>query len=159
MQLVDEPMLTDETQVGRRRPTSCRCVANATRRRIVNQYPQPSHSFIRREIRALEGLGYDVRRFSVRRWNGRLVDRNDLEENKRTTAILEQGLLAAAWSVVTAAVAPRRFLAALRQAWTWGRRSDRGRLLNLVYFVEACVLLRLLRRERIEHLHAHFGTT
>lgn len=162
MQLVDEPMLTDETQVGQAVDRQA-AAAPANKRRtrlayIVNQYPQPSHSFIRREIRALEGLGYDVRRFSVRRWNGKLVDRNDLEENECTTAILEQGLLAAAWSVVTAAVAPRRFLAALRQAWTWGRRSDRGRLLNLVYFVEACVLLRLLRRERIEHLHAHFGT-
>ncbi|MBA4017136.1 MAG: colanic acid biosynthesis glycosyltransferase WcaL [Pirellula sp.] len=156
MQLVDEPV------VGRSSDERVETVsASRARTRtayIVNQYPQPSHSFIRREIRALEALGYDVRRFSVRRWNGKLVDPNDLEENRRTIALLEQGPAAIAWSVAAAATAPRRFWAALRQAWNWGRRSDRGRLLNLVYFVEACILLRLLRRERIEHLHAHFGT-
>ena len=162
MQLIHEPILADEALDGRaaENPTAA-AAANPPRTRlayVVNQYPQPSQSFIRREIRALEGLGYDVRRFTVRRWNGTLVDGGDREENRRTTAILEQGPTAAAWSVLAAAAAPRRFLAALRQAWRWGRRSDRGRLLNLVYFVEACILLRLLRRESVEHLHAHFGT-
>lgn len=162
MPLIDEPALADAAPIGRNAVEQlAKATAYPPRTRlayVVNQYPQPSHSFIRREIRALEGLGYDVRRFTVRRWNANLVDRNDQEENERTTAILEQGPPAIAWSIVVAAAAPRRFFAALRQAWRWGRRSDRGRLLNLVYFVEACVLLRLLRRERIGHLHAHFGT-
>jgi len=34
---------------------------------ILNSYPQPSHSFIRREIRALEGLGHSVMRLAMRR--------------------------------------------------------------------------------------------
>lgn len=126
---------------------------------IVNQYPQPSQSFIRREIRALEDLGFDVERFTVRRWNGNLVDAGDQQEQSRTTAVLEQSPWFAARSVVgTLAASPRRFFAALAQAWRWGRRSDRGRLLNLVYFVEACILLQLLKQRGIRHLHAHFGT-
>ena len=126
---------------------------------VVNQYPQPSHSFIRREIRALEGLGYDVRRFSVRRWNGKLVDAGSIRgASIARRRFSNKGRSPTVWSVVACRSRAARFFAALRQAWRWGRRSDRGRLLNFVYFVEACILLRLLRRERIEHVHAHFGT-
>jgi hypothetical protein len=34
---------------------------------LVNQYPHVSHSFIRREIIALEAQGLTVERFSIRR--------------------------------------------------------------------------------------------
>ena len=33
---------------------------------ILNTYPQPSHSFIRREIAALEAAGHEVLRFAMR---------------------------------------------------------------------------------------------
>ena len=33
---------------------------------LVNQYPAPTHTFIRREIHAVERLGIKVRRFSHR---------------------------------------------------------------------------------------------
>ncbi|MBL9094426.1 MAG: glycosyltransferase [Planctomycetaceae bacterium] len=126
---------------------------------LVNQYPQPSHSFIRREVQALEQLGYSVERFTVRRWNGTLVDAGDQAEASRTTAILESGAVALLAATVVALVqTPGRFLTALRQAWRWGKRADRGRLYQLIYFVEACALLRMLRARRVEHVHAHFGT-
>jgi colanic acid/amylovoran biosynthesis glycosyltransferase len=126
---------------------------------LVNQYPQPSQSFIRREIRALEGLGYDVQRFTVRRWNGKLVDDGDRAENERTTSVLELGPLRLLFAAALAAVVrPLAFLRTLALAIRLGRRSDRGLPLHLVYFVEACALLKLLRRRGIEHVHAHFGT-
>ena len=34
---------------------------------LVNYYPKVSHTFIRREILALEALGYEVERYAVRR--------------------------------------------------------------------------------------------
>lgn len=126
---------------------------------LVNQYPQPSQSFIRREIRGLERLGYDVERFTVRRWSGKLVDAGDCDEAARTTAVLALGpfrLLAAA--LTTAILRPILFARTLALAVTLGRRSDRGLLLHIVYFVEACALLGLLQRRGVEHLHAHFGT-
>src|SRR4051794_15803607 len=45
---------------------------------LINQYPQTSHSFIRREIQALEARhGLSVRRFTVRRFDGNLADERD----------------------------------------------------------------------------------
>ncbi len=41
---------------------------------LVNQYPKVSHSFIRREILALERRGLKVQRFAVRGWDEPVVD-------------------------------------------------------------------------------------
>ena len=58
---------------------------------LVNQYPQPSQSFIRREIVALEAAGVAVLRFTLRRWDGRLVDPDDERERGKTRAVLDAG--------------------------------------------------------------------
>jgi colanic acid/amylovoran biosynthesis glycosyltransferase len=126
---------------------------------LVNQYPQPSHSFIRREIRALEEQGYDVERFTVRTYDGKLVDEQDRAERNRTTSLLDVGPVRIAAAMVKEFCrGPRTFLRTLKLADRLGRRSDRGRVRNLVYFAEACVLRRMLAERGIEHVHAHFGT-
>ena len=53
---------------------------------LVNQYPMVSHSFIRREIHALEALGVRVHRFAIRRPDQPLVDQRDEEERGITAA-------------------------------------------------------------------------
>jgi glycosyltransferase involved in cell wall biosynthesis len=126
---------------------------------LVNQYPAVSHSFIRREIAALEAQGVSVARFSVRR-PGTLVDPADLAEAEKTRALLGAGpiALAAAW-VFTAFAAPKAWLTVLGAAIRLGRRSDRGILRHVAYMAEACLLVRWLRAgENVTHLHAHFGT-
>jgi glycosyltransferase involved in cell wall biosynthesis len=127
---------------------------------LVNQYPKISHTFIRREIAALEQQAIEVLRFSLRRAPAdQLVDPADEREARRTTAILELGsarLLLAMLSQL--ALAPARFLSALRLAIRLGRRSERGLLINLIYFAEACALAAQLRKNSVERLHAHFGT-
>ena len=47
---------------------------------FINQYPKVSHSFIRREILALERQGFSVERIALRGWDGDLVDVEDLRE-------------------------------------------------------------------------------
>ena len=124
---------------------------------LVNQYPHVSHSFIRREIRALEELGTPVMRISVRRSEAKLVDPADIEEHAQTLILLESGYAALAWSCVVALGKPLRLLRALRVTWSYGRRS--GRLLKSpAYLAEACLLVRRLRGAGITHLHVHFGT-
>lgn len=126
---------------------------------LVNQYPAVSHSFIRREIVALEALGVSVVRFSVRR-PGTLVDPADIAEAEKTHALLGAGpaALLAAW-VYTAVALPKAWLSVLGAAIRLGRRSDRGVLRHLAYMAEACLLARWLRAQKdITHLHAHFGT-
>ena len=65
---------------------------------LVNQYPKVSHTFIRREIQALEALGVEVVRYSVRRVEEPLKDPADLAEQEKTRVVLDggpQGLAAA----------------------------------------------------------------
>ena len=47
---------------------------------LVNQYPKVSHSFIRREILALERQGFEVQRIALRGWDAELVDAEDVSE-------------------------------------------------------------------------------
>jgi len=44
---------------------------------LINQYPQASQSFIRREVAGLEALGFHVELFTLRTWDQPLVDPAD----------------------------------------------------------------------------------
>ncbi|HET9554967.1 MAG TPA: hypothetical protein VFP50_18520, partial [Anaeromyxobacteraceae bacterium] len=58
---------------------------------LVNQYPRTSHSFIRREIQALEAGGLEVRRYSLRPGTERLPSEADRLEAERTRFVLDAG--------------------------------------------------------------------
>jgi glycosyltransferase involved in cell wall biosynthesis len=126
---------------------------------LVNQYPAVSHTFIRREIAALEAKGMQIERFSIRRTEHGLVDPDDIAEASRTTVLLDAGLFTllarTLWLLVRH---PLRFSRALRAAIEMGRRSQRGLLRNLGYLVVACQLRTHLARSGCTHVHAHFGT-
>ena len=126
---------------------------------LVNQYPQPSHTFIRREIAALESLGVTVHRYSVRQWNQKLVDPRDQEEQRKVRVILHQGMVGLFAATIHAlftrpAALLRTFALACRVGW----RSHAGLAKHLIYVLEACVLRRWLEEAKIRHVHAHFGT-
>ena len=126
---------------------------------FVNQYPRISHSFIRREILALERLGFDVQRIALRGWEGNLVDAVDRSERAKTRYVLREGLPALLWAVLRAlATAPARFAGALALALRMGWRAERPLAYHLAYFAEACRILPWLREFGAIHLHAHFGT-
>ena len=61
---------------------------------FINQYPKVSHSFIRREILALERQGFDVQRIALRGWDAELVDAEDVSERSKTQYVLEGGVKA-----------------------------------------------------------------
>jgi glycosyltransferase involved in cell wall biosynthesis len=126
---------------------------------LVNQYPHASHSFIRREIAALEERGVAVARFSVRPSGVQLVDPGDQAEAGRTKVLLAAGVTGMIGAfIVTAFTRPVRWHAAVHQAMRLGWRSERGVLRHFIYLAEACLLMRELRRCKARHLHAHFGT-
>jgi glycosyltransferase involved in cell wall biosynthesis len=125
---------------------------------LINQYPAVSHSFIRREIQALERRGLEVLRFSARP-SGDLVDVADKEEASRTRVLLASGWAVLAMATLGAVVQhPRRFAKALRVAASMARQSDGGFLRHMIYLAEACLLGRWLQDAGVTHLHAHFGT-
>lgn len=126
---------------------------------LINQYPKVSHSFIRREILALEARGVAVTRYALRGWDGDAIDADDLQERSRTRYLLQGGGLPLLKATFAAALqGPGRWLAALRQAARMSRRGDRPLPVHLIYFAEACLLVQWLRDEGATHLHAHFGT-
>lgn len=126
---------------------------------FVNQYPKVSHSFIRREIQALEAQGISIRRFSIRACDSELVDEADQEELGKTTVLLKRGLkglLAPLLQILLSR--PQKVLAALKLAYQLSRTSDRNLLYHLVYVAEACALYQYAASDGIQHIHAHFGT-
>ncbi len=126
---------------------------------LVNQYPQTSHSFIRREILAHESAGVDVVRYTLRRSEADLPDPQDRAERDRAKVVLAVGPIGLLASTLATLVgSPGKFLRALKLAFSEGRRSDRGLLRHLVCLMEACVLAKWYRRDGVSHVHAHFGT-
>ena len=126
---------------------------------LINQYPKVSHSFIRREIQALERRGVSVMRISIRGWTEELVDADDVQERTRTRYVLKDGVLSLVFATLRLCLtSPIRFWKALALEIKMARRSERPLPVHLVYLAEACRIFLWLRRENVAHLHAHFGT-
>lgn len=126
---------------------------------LVNQYPMVSHSFIRREILALERAGVRVQRIALRGWKGDLSDEGNRAERTRTQHVLRGGAITLLGGLVRMlASRPRLVLGALLQASRLARDSDRSWPYHLVYWLEACVVAEWIETAGARHLHAHFGT-
>ncbi|HTT03876.1 MAG TPA: glycosyltransferase family 4 protein [Steroidobacteraceae bacterium] len=126
---------------------------------FINHYPKVSHSFIRREILALERLGVEVQRIALRGWHGPLPDAEDRLERQRTRYVLQPG----GWSLLLPALgrflaSPARFLQALALARRMARESGRSLPYHIMYLAEACRLVSWTRATGAQHVHAHFGT-
>lgn len=129
---------------------------------LINQYPKVSHSFIRREILALERVGIEVQRIALRGWETEPVDAEDAAEQKRTKYILKSSIspiLPLLLSTIKALLSrPLRFVTALMLAVRMSRHSDRSLPFHLTYLAEACRMLPWLVSFGTRHVHAHFGT-
>ncbi|MCB1349951.1 MAG: colanic acid biosynthesis glycosyltransferase WcaL, partial [Maritimibacter sp.] len=126
---------------------------------VLNTYPQPSHSFIRREVRALERRGLPVHRIAMRRSELALVDPGDREEAEKTDYVLDAGAAGLARALGRSFfAAPGPAWAALKLALKIGRASPLGRLRHLIYLAEAADVKARCDAAGITHVHAHFGT-
>lgn len=126
---------------------------------LINQYPKVSHSFIRREILALERQGVTVDRIAIRGWDADVVDPEDIAELGRTRYVLKDGiapLLAATARTVFSR--PRQFFAALGAALGMSYTSERSLPYHMAYLAQACLILDWVRASGARHVHAHFGT-
>jgi glycosyltransferase involved in cell wall biosynthesis len=126
---------------------------------VLNTYPAPSHSFIRREVRALERRGLGVARLAMRPFDGTLVDPGDKDEAAKTEYVLQKGLAAMIWAVfLVGLTAPARIYRALGLALAVGRGSEAGLFKHLIYFLEAAYVARRVIELKADRLHSHFGT-
>ena len=126
---------------------------------FVNQYPKVSHSFIRREIVALETLGFPIERFALRGWDGELADQEDLAERGRTRYVLGQGLLPVILAFLRESIVnPLAVLQGLRWTVRLARYSNRSLFRHVASLAEAAWLKVRLVSLGVTHVHAHFGT-
>ena len=126
---------------------------------LTSQYPAPSHTFIRREIAALEELGWEIDRFSIRTGAAE-PDSPASREAARTLVILDQSLV----SLLRAHLAwltthPFRYLSIARLAFTHRPPGARAFLLACAHFAEAVVVAWHLNRRGCVHLHNHFANS
>jgi colanic acid/amylovoran biosynthesis glycosyltransferase len=126
---------------------------------LIPIYPEPSQTFIRRELAALEARGLTITRFAMRPSRGELVDEADRAERRRSRYILDAGALGLASALALDALTrPSRWSISMARAVSLGLKSERGLLRHLAYFAEACVLRRRLKECKVSHVHVHFGT-
>jgi glycosyltransferase involved in cell wall biosynthesis len=126
---------------------------------FINQYPKVSHSFIRREIQALEVLGLSVQRIAIRGWDEKLVDNDDIREREKTQFVLKAGGLNILFTLIkTMLFSPLRFFSALKLALKMGWHAERPLPYHLIYLAEACQIVPWMKDFGASHVHAHFGT-
>ncbi len=134
---------------------------------LTNQYPKVSHSFVRREIAALEadavgagdGSKFEILRYSIRRVDEAIVDPADQREQDLTHYVLDHWPLGLVWATLVFKLThPIKYFKAAMTMFRLGRASDRGVMRHVIYLMEACWLARRFQAEGIEHVHVHFGT-
>lgn len=126
---------------------------------LITEYPKVSHTFIRREILALERLGATVDRIALRGWDASVTDPTDEAERGRTRYVLEDGLLPLLGAIIRNLVKrPGAFWAAFRTAIAMSRSALRPLPYHLIYLAHACRIRTWLEAQPVHHLHAHFGT-
>src|SRR5690348_8262330 len=126
---------------------------------LCNLYPAVSHSFVRREIEAVERAGHEVHRFSLRPARSDLKDEDDLREDRLTEAVLGGGAARLFGSAIVVSISrPIRSLRALKAAWRLSGPGLAAKARHAIYWLEAAWLFRRFNEIGIEHVHAHFGT-
>lgn len=130
---------------------------------LTGEYPKVSHTFIQREIEALEATGQTVLRCSVRQAPAKdVVGPDQQAEAARTFFVLRAAksparLIGAHLHVLRRA--PRRWLSALKLAWRTRPPGAKALLWQAFYFLEAAVLTRHLHDNGAIHLHNHFASS
>jgi glycosyltransferase involved in cell wall biosynthesis len=125
---------------------------------LINEYPKVSHSFVRREIEALERRGVEVEIFSIRPWSSDLTDPADRAHADRTTVLYGQSSDLSGALRAEARTNGRALSATTAKAMKLAKGSEKSPAYWSAYVAEAARLRQLLVERKIDHLHAHFGT-
>ncbi len=125
---------------------------------LINEYPKVSHSFVRREIEAVERLGVDVDIFSIRPWSSDLSDPADIAHSERTTVLYGEANDLVDALMTEGIKNPKRLSSTTAAAVNFSRTSEKSAAYWSAYVAEAARLRQLCDERSIEHIHAHFGT-
>lgn len=118
---------------------------------LVSDYFAPSHTFVRREVAALQKIGLHVVPFSIQ---------SEKKEHSETESILGRPLFdyvsALLWALITR---PTGFFPGWALALGHRPPGLRGLIWSQFHFVEAMVLARLLNAKGCTRLHNHFANS
>ena len=104
-------------------------------------------------------LQYRLGQSALRGWDEKLIDLDDIAEQKKTAYVLKNGVFSLILTAAKVLVQrPIGFCLALWQAIKMGIRADRPIPFHLIYFLEACKVYLEVKQFGSQHLHAHFGT-
>ena len=127
---------------------------------LTGEYPRASDTFIQREVAHLRALGHEVLTCSIRTTGvEHLVGPEQRDEHVSTYKVLDavKQPLSTIKAHLRWMTSPGRYLSALGLAWRTAPKGIKGRLYNLIYFVEAGVLAYKLAQENVTHLHNHIA--
>ncbi len=127
---------------------------------LTGEYPRASDTFIQREVANLRALGHEVITCSIRTTGAEhLVGPEQREEHKRTFKVLDavRNPMTTIKAHLRWLKTPGRYVSALGLAWKTSPKGIKGRIYNLIYFIEAGVLADKLADEGVTHLHNHIA--
>ena len=126
---------------------------------FINQYPAVSHSFIRREILALENKGLNISRFAIRPEANKLIDKADITEQQRTCYIIKTPIFRVFHILIKQLFFnAAKLIKTFKYVLGFYRKYPGNIIKVFICLVEACVLAEWVRQEKIDHVHAHFAT-
>jgi colanic acid/amylovoran biosynthesis glycosyltransferase len=124
---------------------------------LTGEYPRATDTFIQREVTTLRALGAEVHTFSVRRTGDEhMVGVEQQQERDRTFYILPSNPIALLRAhIVQFFTLPKKYLQAIKLAWSTSQPGLRGAFYQLFYFLEAGILAQQIKIRQITHLHNH----
>ncbi len=126
---------------------------------LTGEYPRATDTFIQREIAALRQQGEEIHTFSVRpTGEEHMVGEEQKQERNQTFYILPPHPLKLARAHFNLLItSPKRYLQAIKLAWSTRLHGFRGNFYQIFYFLEAGILAQEIKQRQIPHLHNHFG--
>ncbi len=126
---------------------------------LTGQYPRATDTFIQREVAALRDAGIHVQTFSIRKPPiNENVGPEQQAERDRTTYILPPSFISAILALGRLKFgSPLRYLRAFLLALRTRQAGLKGLLYSVFYHMEAGIIADTMRKEKLTHLHNHFG--
>lgn len=125
---------------------------------LVSQFPALSHTFILREMDALEEKGWTIIPFSINRPDREQLTHAEKKWEKRTFYVKNQGLLKLLISFFYALVThPFSLLKAIFITYYLAGLNLKKWMWYSFYLAEALLIGKEMTKQEVQHLHVHFA--
>ncbi len=128
---------------------------------MTGEYPRVTDTFVQREVVGLRARGVDVQPIAIRRpRQGDSVGGEQKAESERTVYLLPVSIWRLIWAnASTLVVSPKRYFRAMVLAWRTRQAGFKGAIYQLFYFIEAAMVVLVMKKRGLVHLHNHFANS